>query len=134
MSNPTLYRGFDTKKDVPDQSGKVILITGGTSGLGRASVQCLACHKPQRIYFTGRDSSKAKTIIAEIKSTTLDVNISFIEMDHGSLDSVQKAAKTILQAEQQLDTLIACAGIMGVGILLVSSPEALNQILKQDFP
>ena len=123
MSTPSLYRGFDTEKDVPDQSGKVILITGGTSGLGRASVQCLACHKPQRIYFTGRDSSKAKAIIVEIKSATPDANISFIEMDHGSLDSVQKAAKTILEAERQLDTLIACAGIMGVSIFLSALPK-----------
>ncbi|GAW17313.1 hypothetical protein ANO14919_067690 [Xylariales sp. No.14919] len=59
---------FDLERDVPELTGKVILITGGTNGLGAATAVMLASRNPAKIYITGRNESAAQRVIANIKS------------------------------------------------------------------
>ncbi|KAH9886358.1 NAD(P)-binding protein [Xylariomycetidae sp. FL2044] len=94
---------FDLERDVPELTGKVILVTGGTNGLGAATARMLARRNPARIYITGRKKTAAEHIIADIKST-------------GSQDrsSVKKAAEEISKASSRLDILIANAGVMAL--------------------
>ncbi|KAJ6591834.1 oxidoreductase [Mycena vulgaris] len=106
---------FNPSTDIPDLSGKVIFVTGGTGGIGKASVLALAKHNPQRIYFSGRDSKRAADIIADINSTSPSVALVFLECDQGSLASVEKAAKQIIsESPDRLDIVICNAGIMNV--------------------
>lgn len=103
---------FDPAKDIPDQSGKVIFITGGNSGLGAATVQQLAAHNPSAIYLAARTKSTADSTIEEVKKTCPDAVITFIPLDLSSLESVKKAADTFNASSKRLDTLINNAGIM----------------------
>ncbi|CAN8104256.1 unnamed protein product [Discula destructiva] len=102
---------FDPTRDIPSLEGKVIFVTGGTSGLGAESVKALAVHKPEHIYFTGRNASAAKSIIEQVQLQNPDVTLTFIELDMTSLSSVKDAMQQGF-THAQLHILICNAGIM----------------------
>ncbi|KAH7391257.1 oxidoreductase [Cadophora sp. MPI-SDFR-AT-0126] len=105
---------YDPEKDIPDLSGKVILVTGGTAGLGAQTVTLLAAHHPSRIFFTGRSTTAAETLITTLKTAHPTTAISFIPLDLASLASVQSGAKHILTLTTRLDILICNAGVMAL--------------------
>ncbi|KAF1958988.1 NAD(P)-binding protein [Byssothecium circinans] len=101
---------FNPNKAIPDLSGKVILITGGTAGVGSGSVLELAKHNPAHILFTGRNASAAEAVIARAPE---GVKLTFVACDTASNASVASAAASILAtAADRLDVLVCCAGIM----------------------
>ncbi|KAK3690059.1 oxidoreductase [Podospora appendiculata] len=100
-----------------DLAGKVILITGGTSGLGAASAMALAQQTPgpARIYISGRHASAAAKVIQQIRTaTSTSTDIVFLPCDLTDLSSVALAAKTVLANEDRLDVVMANAGIAAV--------------------
>ncbi|KAK5721805.1 hypothetical protein LTR15_006397 [Elasticomyces elasticus] len=105
---------FNPENDIPSLAGKVILITGGTAGLGKGSIVELAKHAPEHIFFTGRNQKSADSLIASAKKTSPNVNIDFIQCDISSLASVNAAAATVTAKASRLDILMLNAGIMAV--------------------
>ncbi|KAK9424327.1 putative oxidoreductase [Seiridium unicorne] len=104
---------FDLERDVPELTGKVILITGGTNGLGAATAKMLASRNPAKICITGRNEPAAQGVIADIKSSGSKTEVVWIRCDHTDLASVKEAADE-LSRESRLDILIANAGIMAL--------------------
>ncbi|KAK3658062.1 hypothetical protein LTR56_000729 [Elasticomyces elasticus] len=105
---------FDPVKDIPSLSGKVILVTGGTAGLGRETVLSFAAHTPAHIFFTGRSQSSADSLVKEAKSKFPEAPVTFVQCDLASLESVQKAAKSILEQTDRLDIGMLNAGVMAL--------------------
>lgn len=105
---------FTPDKDIPDLSGKVILVTGGNSGLGRESVLQLAKHHPRQIIMASRSQVKAEAAIAEIEALVPDAKIAFLPVDLASFASIKKAAASVIQEYDRLDVLLNNAGMMGV--------------------
>jgi NAD(P)-dependent dehydrogenase (short-subunit alcohol dehydrogenase family) len=103
---------FDPDTDIPDLSGKVIVVTGGNNGLGKETILQLAKHNPAKIFMGARSEEKAATAIREIKESVPDARITFLEMDLASFASVKKAAESVLASSSRLDILINNAGIM----------------------
>lgn len=108
------YLGFDTDKDIPDLSSKVIVVTGGNSGVGKESVLQLSKHRPAKLYMIARSKAKYDAALADIKKQNPDANITFLEMDLASFASVKTAASTLLAENDRLDVLMNNAGIMAV--------------------
>ncbi|KAL7912407.1 NAD(P)-binding protein [Trichoderma velutinum] len=104
------FADFNPEKDIPSLSGKVVLVTGGTAGLGKESIQALAKHDPQHIYFTGRNQKAADAVINNIKAENPAVGLTFLEMDFRSLESVRESIKQF--AHDRLDILMCNAGVM----------------------
>ncbi|KAF4950306.1 hypothetical protein FGADI_8289 [Fusarium gaditjirri] len=102
------FKGFNPEADIPSLTEKVILITGGTSGLGRSAIFTLASHNPSHIYFTGRSSTSASSLL----STISPVPATFLECDLTSIASMRSAAKKF--THDRLDVFIANAGVMAV--------------------
>ncbi|KAJ8108270.1 hypothetical protein OPT61_g8287 [Boeremia exigua] len=111
---------FDPKKDIPDQSGRVYFVTGGTNGLGAQSVIHIATQKPAHIFFSGRNPKRAAELIAQIQPHAPATKLTFIACDLSSLVSVQSAAKELLSKTKRLDVLMCNAGIM-------ATPPALSK-------
>ncbi|KAL4783694.1 retinol dehydrogenase 11 [Aspergillus varians] len=103
---------FNPTTDMPDMSGKVILITGGTAGLGAETTRQLAKKSPAHIYISGRKVAAADKIIQEIQEAGNTAPVTFLPCDLASLDSVKQAADSFLARESRLDILMCNAGIM----------------------
>ncbi|EMD60296.1 hypothetical protein GGP41_008326 [Bipolaris sorokiniana] len=102
---------FNPDEQIPDLSGKVILVTGGNNGLGKETVTQLAKHSPARIYLGARNQEKAQAAIADIKKEIPEANIVFLEIDLASFSSIAKAVRVFLSEGDRLDILVNNAGI-----------------------
>lgn len=112
MTDTTFSWNPDT--EIPPLDGKVILITGANTGLGKRSALELAKHSPAHIFMTARDSTKGNAAAEEVRAAASEgTKISFIEMDLASFDSIKKATAEFLAASKRLDILILNAGILG---------------------
>ncbi|KAG6357515.1 hypothetical protein INS49_013392 [Diaporthe citri] len=92
-------------------AGKVIVITGTSSGLGIETARALSL-TGAKLFLTARNLEKAKTALGSLLESEL---AELIKMDNTSLSSVRAAAETILQKSNgQVNILINNAGVMAI--------------------
>ncbi|KAJ3004380.1 hypothetical protein HKX48_001259 [Thoreauomyces humboldtii] len=107
---PTLE--FDPVAEVPDQSGRVYVITGATSGIGKTTVLRLAAKNPAQIILTGRSASRATAVMSEAAEISSTTKFDFISCDLNDLESVKVAGAEIIKLTGgRLDVLVCNAGI-----------------------
>ena len=82
-------------KDIPDLTGKVVLITGGNTGIGKESVKVLL-QRNAKVYLAARNRTKAREAIDQLKEET-GKEASFLELDLASLEKVRSAAEEFLR-------------------------------------
>jgi NAD(P)-dependent dehydrogenase (short-subunit alcohol dehydrogenase family) len=98
-------------QDIPDQKGKVVIITGATSGLGKEAAKVFA-EKGATVIMPVRNAEKAKSVLEEILKLNPNSKIVIKSLDLSSLNSIQLFADDFLNSYNQLDILINNAGIM----------------------
>ncbi|CAH0035393.1 unnamed protein product [Clonostachys rhizophaga] len=103
---------FNPATDIPDLSGRVILVTGGNTGLGKQYILELCRHNPAQVWLAARNLDKAQAAVAEIQSQVPGAPIEILEIDLSSLSSVEKAAREFQQRCDRLDILMLNAGII----------------------
>ncbi|PWY83452.1 short-chain dehydrogenase/reductase family protein [Aspergillus heteromorphus CBS 117.55] len=103
---------FKPERDIEDLSGKVILVTGGNTGLGKETILQLARHNPARIYLAARSATKAQDAITSIREQFPSVDLRHIPLDLSSFQSIRAAAEKFTADSDRLDILILNAGIM----------------------
>lgn len=89
--------------------GKVVIITGGTSGLGFETARNLA-GRGGRIYISSRGDEKGNQAVESIRKLTGNDNVHFIKLDLGSIRSIREFSETFHSLENRLDILINNAG------------------------
>ena len=95
-----------------DLSGKRILVTGVSAGLGVETARTLAAHGAQ-IVGAVRDLDKAKRATAVVREQAAKTGgLELIALDLASLESVRAAADALVKAGDKFDLVIANAGIM----------------------
>ncbi|KAH8724181.1 hypothetical protein GQ44DRAFT_740618 [Phaeosphaeriaceae sp. PMI808] len=105
-------KNYNPERDIPDLSGKVIIVTGGNAGLGRESILALAKHDPSRIYLAARNIAKGIRVVGLVKEHLPNASLTVLECDLSSLESVQQAAKQVASETQRLDILMCNAGVV----------------------
>ncbi|KAH7256250.1 hypothetical protein BKA59DRAFT_389645 [Fusarium tricinctum] len=111
---PQIAYTFNPSKDIPSLAGKVILITGANTGLGKATAIELAKHSPAHVYLTSRNATKGQAALEEVRGAASDdTKVSLLDLDLSSFESIKAAAAEFLQHEERLDVLLLNAGIMG---------------------
>ncbi|XP_058830719.1 retinol dehydrogenase 12-like [Topomyia yanbarensis] len=91
--------------------GKVILITGANTGIGKETAQELL-KRGGKVYIACRSLQKATQAKKELMEETGELDIHVRELDLSSLESVRNFAKRFLAEEPRLDILINNAGVM----------------------
>src|SRR6187401_1031910 len=102
-----------TANDIPDQTGKTIVITGANSGLGLRSAEALAA-KGGRVLMACRNATKAAVALESVKTKATGVSPEVRALDLGSLASVRECAAGLAEELDSLDVLMNNAGIMAV--------------------
>ncbi|KAF2800872.1 NAD(P)-binding protein [Melanomma pulvis-pyrius CBS 109.77] len=102
-----------TERDMPDQTGKVHIITGGYTGIG-LEVAKLLYPLNATIYLAGRSPSKGTTAIAALRTQFPNSRgrLEFLHLDLADLPTIKASAAEFLAKETRLDVLLNNAGIM----------------------
>jgi NAD(P)-dependent dehydrogenase (short-subunit alcohol dehydrogenase family) len=102
-----------TANNIPDLSGKIIIITGGNSGIGYEAAREFI-RKGAEVIVASRDPIKANQAILNIQHEIPGARLKFIELNLTSLDSIRKFTEEFKSAYPKLDILLNNAGIMMV--------------------
>ncbi|MFD8382279.1 SDR family NAD(P)-dependent oxidoreductase [Streptomyces sp. NPDC059679] len=95
-----------TEQHIPDQHGRVAIVTGANTGLGFETARMLAA-RGAAVVLAVRDVEKGKQAAARI---TGDVTVQALDL--ASLDSIRSAAADLRAAHPRIDLLINNAGVM----------------------
>jgi protochlorophyllide reductase len=102
-----------TAADIPDQTGRTVLITGANSGLGLRSAEALAS-KGGRVLLACRNPQKAADALEQVKAKATAAPPEVVALDLADLDSVRAAATDVAGRVDALDVLMNNAGVMAV--------------------
>jgi len=100
-----------TTADIPDQTGRVAVITGANTGLGYETAAALAEHGAH-VVLAVRNLDKGKDAAARITATGPRGEVTLQELDLTSLDSVRATARQLRSDYDHIDLLINNAGVM----------------------
>jgi meso-butanediol dehydrogenase / (S,S)-butanediol dehydrogenase / diacetyl reductase len=103
--------------------GRVALVTGGTSGIGKACVERLR-NEGMTVAFTGRNTERG----AAVAQAT---GAEFVECDHRDRRASDRAVEqTLALGEGRLDVLVANAGILFQGSIEATPEAAFRELLE----
>lgn len=97
--------------NIPDQQGKVIIVTGSSSGIGFQDAKVLA-GKNAEVIIAVRNQAKAGKAAEKIRAYYKDARVTVMILDLADLNSVRKFAEEFKQKYSRLDLLINNAGVM----------------------
>jgi NAD(P)-dependent dehydrogenase (short-subunit alcohol dehydrogenase family) len=100
-----------TEADIPDQHGRVAIITGANSGLGFETARALAAHRAG-IVLAVRDAERGKQAAARIAAAVPGADLTVQQLDLSSLASIRAAAAELSARYPAIDLLINNAGVM----------------------
>lgn len=100
-----------TDADVPDQSGRIAIVTGSNSGLGFDTARVLA-QRGAHVAMAVRDTAKGEAAAARIRDAAPGADVRVHKLDLGSLASVRQAAAELAGTYPRIDLLINNAGVM----------------------
>jgi dehydrogenase/reductase SDR family member 12 len=106
-----------------DMTGRVVLLTGATSGLGLSAAETLA-RCGASVVLLGRDAARTERVRADLTARTGSTHLSTVVADMGDLDGVRAAAAQVLAEHDRLDVLIHNAGALSDRRLV--SPQGIE--------
>lgn len=98
---------------MPDQTGRIAIVTGANSGLGYETVRGLA-RKNAQVVLACRDPQKAQEALNKLRQEFPAAKLELIMLDLADLDSVRRFVETFKASYSRLDLLINNAGIMAI--------------------
>ncbi|CAI5794667.1 Hypothetical predicted protein [Podarcis lilfordi] len=108
-----LYYNFikgATCKNETSLRGKTVLITGGNTGIGKATALDLA-RRGARVILACRDRERGESAVYDIRRESGNNEVLFMNVDLASFKSVRAFAAAFLKSEPRLDILINNAGV-----------------------
>uniref|UniRef100_A0AAV2JCZ5 Uncharacterized protein n=1 Tax=Knipowitschia caucasica TaxID=637954 RepID=A0AAV2JCZ5_KNICA len=113
LLNKTLFKRSRCRGNLP-MAKKTVVITGGNSGIGKATALNLA-RRGARVIMGCRNQRTAEAAILEIQQETGNSDVAFRHLDLASLKSIRNFAENLLKSEPNIDMLINNAGLVGDG-------------------
>jgi NAD(P)-dependent dehydrogenase (short-subunit alcohol dehydrogenase family) len=99
-----------TAEQMPELSGKYVVVTGASSGIGFEAAQALAA-KGAEVVLAVRDLGRGEACAARIRSAQRDAKLSVTALDLASLASIKDFAERISDTAPRIDILLNNAGL-----------------------
>src|SRR5476649_1854376 len=93
-------------------AGRVVLVTGASSGIGRVTARELA-KQGARVFAACRSAERAQAVLDDIRAAPDGGAVELLPLDLGDFDSIRQCAKTFLASGLPLHVLINNAGLAG---------------------
>ena len=97
--------------NIPDQKGRIAIVTGSSSGIGLEAARLMASKKAT-VVIAVRNLEKGNHAADKIRVLHNNADVHVMELDLANLDSVHLFAKTFKEKYKKLDLLINNAGVM----------------------
>ncbi|MEF8839760.1 MAG: oxidoreductase [Haloarculaceae archaeon] len=99
--------------EMPDQSGRTVVITGANSGLGFEAAKAFA-RKGAQVAMACRDLNRGGAARDEIRASVSDPSLSVLEVDLASLASIRSFGEVVEDEYDELHALCNNAGLMAI--------------------
>jgi len=106
----SICRGEDGADNV-DLEGKVVVVTGANSGLGK-EIATYAAAKGATLYMLCRSKERAEAARDEIVQETKNENVNILLADIGELSQLRKAVESLQSMETKVDCIVSNAGVL----------------------
>jgi NAD(P)-dependent dehydrogenase (short-subunit alcohol dehydrogenase family) len=103
-------RGW-TEQDAPDQTGRIAVVTGANTGVGRETARLLA-QRGASVIMACRDTAKGTAAAAAIRAAVPGADVRVQQLDLASLASIRAGAEAIRAGADKVDVLVNNAGVM----------------------
>jgi NAD(P)-dependent dehydrogenase (short-subunit alcohol dehydrogenase family) len=102
-----------TDKSLSDQSGKIFVVTGGTSGVGEL-LAGIVYSKNAKVYVAGRSVEKGEQTTKKLRAQYPESQgeLVFLHLDLNDLSTIKASAEAFLKKEKKLNVLWNNAGVM----------------------
>jgi len=105
-------------------SGKVVLVSGGTQGLG-AGIARAAAREGATLVLAGRDAARGEQVTAEL--VTAGAEASFVQADISEVSQALAAVQATVDRHGRIDSLVNSAGLTARGTLLDTTEELFDR-------
>jgi NAD(P)-dependent dehydrogenase (short-subunit alcohol dehydrogenase family) len=112
--------------------GKIAIVTGGSSGIGRAICLLLA-REGASVVVVGRDRTRVDQTVAEIARSSISQGVLGLQLDVGSEEDIEEMRRQTLERFGQIDILVASAGIMRATQTKRSLPYSVATMPVQEW-
>jgi NAD(P)-dependent dehydrogenase (short-subunit alcohol dehydrogenase family) len=102
-----------TAAEIPDQSGRTVLVTGASSGLGLRSAEALA-RAGATVLLGCRNPEKGTAAREQVLAAATGADPVLVAIDLADLDSVRACAQGLADTVDRLDVLMNNAGVMAI--------------------
>lgn len=109
-ADPELMERWEIRH-MPDLSGKVVVVTGGNTGIGLQSAMAFAGKGAETI-LACRNEAKGLWAVAQIRKKFPAARVSYLHLDLGNLGSVRRFAQSFRTSWSRLDVLLNNAGVI----------------------
>ena len=100
-----------TAAQIPDQTGRLAVVTGANSGLGLVTARELA-RAGAKVVMTARNSAKGEEAVRTVQARAPDADVELEQLDLADLGSVRSFAERVTGRDDGVDLLVNNAGVM----------------------
>jgi hypothetical protein len=105
MASLLTGNSFDPNKDIPDLSGKVYVITGGTAGIGFGITAHILQHNPSKIYVLSKKQAHGDEAVKELQEWGDVSKVEYVQCDFEDLKQTDEVAKSLKEKLDRLDAV-----------------------------
>ena len=110
----------------PLLAGKVVLVSGGTQGVGFAVAEAAVAEGASAVVVTGRRADVGEAAAEELAELRRDVETLFVETDLAHVEQARASVTATVEEYGRVDCLVNAAGLTSRGSLLDTTPELFD--------